>query len=231
MPNMSVSDHLNLELSSVLSITSRTAAAFCDQSLDVAELVGMVDEGDPFTRKGLCEYLGIGESTLSGWIKDGRIPRMAKNACVLLVVQQMLADEVRRLQVQLDAAVSDLKVVRSGTHYQVCDLQEDEEGEIVGRVIADHITTLEDARLLASGRRALRVLKSAQSSGVFEYAREMSENQGFLSGVEALEEDIEAHDLFLSDYPRWKARFGKATRTRMLDDLLADKPEAEGDKS
>jgi len=222
MSNMTVYDLLNLDLPVVLAMDPRSAAAVCDRSLDIAELVGMVDEGVPFTRKALCEYLGIGESTLSGWIKDGRIPRMAKNAIVLLVAQQLLAGEVRSLRVQLNAAVSDLKVVRSGTHYQVCELQENEEGEVVGRVIADQITTIEDARLLASGRRALRVLRDTQNSGVFDYAHQMSENQGFLNGVEALEEEIESHDLFLSDYPKWKAKFGKTARQHLLDDLLAD---------
>ncbi len=221
---------LVLELSAILAIRPRSAAEICEQALDVTGLVTGLDDGDPFTRKGLCEYLGIGESTLSGWIKDGRIPRMAKNAIVLLAVQQELAAEVRRLQLQLDAAITDLKVVRSGQHYQVCELQEDEEGEVIGRVIADQIATLEDARLLASGRRALRLLKHTEDSGIFEYVNEVCDNQAFLSDVEAAEEELEAHKLFLSDYPKWKAKFGKKARAHIFDDLIADGKPTEEDK-
>ena len=206
--------NLSPPLSSALELQPSTAAEICDSALGVDQLVESLDAGQPFTRKTLCEYLGIGESTLSGWIKDGRVPRMAKNAIVLLMAQQLLADEVRRLR------ATDLYVVRSGDHFQVCELQEDDEGELVGRVLADHIATIEDARLLAGGRRALRVLKEVEHCGVFDYAYDMSENQAFLSGVEAAEQALDSHALFLSDHAKWLSKFGKKSRARSLDDLL-----------
>ena len=210
---------LSLPLSSALELKPRTAAEICDSALEVDQLVDSLDGGRPFTRKTLCEFLGIGESTLSGWIKDGRIPRMAKNAIVLLMTQQQLAAEVRRLR------DDDLHVVRSGDHYQVCDLHEDEEGEFVGRVIADRIPTLEDARLLASGRRALRLMQGMESA--VEEVIEISNDCGNRSAVQdfqSIQEQSEAHALFLTDYQQWKERFGKKTSAErlahMLDDLL-----------
>jgi hypothetical protein len=218
----------NLTLSSALELQPRTAAEICDSALEVDQLVESLDAGQPFTRKTLCEYLGIGESTLSGWIKDGRIPRMAKNALVLLEVQQLLTLQIRHLGTQLDTATNDLRVARSGDSYQVCEYREDEDGEIVGRVIADRIATLEDARLLASGRRALRVLKKVEDSGVFEYVHDMSENERFIAGVQAAEDEVEAHQLSLTDYPRWQTKFGKKARENLLNDLLDyDKPSPE----
>lgn len=194
---------LNLPLSSVLELHPRKAAEFCETALEMDQLVDSLDSGRPFARKTLCEYLGIGESTLSGWIKDGRIPRMAKNAIVLLMAQQQLAAEVRRLR------ASDLYVVQSGDHFLVSELREDDDGELVGRVLADHIATIEDARLLASGRRALRVLQNVENSGVFDYVHDMSENEPFIAGVQAAEDQIESHRLYLTDYPSWQKQFGK----------------------
>lgn len=216
MPN------IDLTLSAALELRPRTAAEICDDALDVEQLTDSLDAGQPFTRKTLCEYLGIGESTLSGWIKEGRIPRMAKNAIVLLEAQQLLAHRVRHLEAQLDAAANDLRVTRSGDSYQVCEYREDAEGEIVGRVIADRVATLEDARLLASGRRALRVLKKVEDSGVFDYVHDMSENEGLLDDVMAAEREVEAHELFLTDYSKWQAKFGKRAVQKRVDDFLAD---------
>lgn len=207
---------LDLPLSSVLELTPRTAAGICEAVLDVESLVESLESGQPFTRKALCEYLGIGESTLSGWIKDGRIPRMAKNAIVLLKAQQMLAAEVRRLR------VNDLFVVRAGDHYQVCELNEDDDGESVGRVLADNIGRIEDARLLASGRRALRVLQTIDDCGVFKYAHDVSDNQAFLDDVSFAERELDSHVLHTTNHAEWKTQFGRNSGRGLLDDLLAD---------
>ena len=158
---------IQLDTDAILDVNPQTAAEFCDKNLDVDKLVSCLETGDPFTRRGLCDFLDIGESTLSGWIKEGRVPRMAKNAIVLLAVQQRLAR-------QLNVVINYPKVIRRGEQFDVVELREDEEGEITGRVIATQIETIEDARLLASGRRALRVLQGIHDSGVFSYAQEMS---------------------------------------------------------
>lgn len=209
-----------LSLSAALELTALTAAEICDQAVGAGQLEASLDAGIPFSRKSLCEFLGIGESTLSGWLKDGRVPRMAKNAIALLAAQKVLAAEVRRL------SDKDLRIVRAGDHYQVCELAEDDDGEIDGRVIADRIASIQDARLLASGRRALRVLERAQDCGVFEYAYDMSENAPFLDGVRAAEAELESHALFVTDHAKWQTQFGKKARTRLLDDASsAEKPQ------
>ncbi len=193
---------IQLDTDAILDVNPQTAAEFCDKNLDVDKLVSCLETGDPFTRRGLCDFLDIGESTLSGWIKEGRVPRMAKNAIVLLAVQQRLAR-------QLNVVINYPKVIRRGEQFDVVELREDEEGEITGRVIATQIETIEDARLLASGRRALRVLQGIHDSGVFSYAQEMSENQSFLRGVNSAEKEIEALELFVGDHAAWKEKFGK----------------------
>lgn len=205
-----------LDIDSLLELHPSNIAEFCDCYLDVASLVESLEAYNPFGRKGLCEYLGIGESTLSGWIKEGRVPQMAKNAFVLLEIQQRLSAEVQTLREEIDESRNDLKVIRSGQHYQVCEFKEDEEGEVVGRVVADRIATIEDARLLASGRRAIRLIKECEPA--FRYVREMTENDVFLARVEEIERKCEAHELLITDYPGWKARFGKLS----LDEFLVN---------
>ncbi len=203
---------LKLQLSLAIGLRPHSAAKICEDALDVASLVYSLNAGDPFSRKELCEYLGVGESTLSGWIKEGRIPRMARNAIALLGIQQMLAAELRRLQ------ADDLRVVRAGQHFQVCELLEDQDGELTGRVIAENVPTIEDARLLASGRRALRLLQQVDDASLIDYARDMSDNASFLRGVDEVEHDIEAHRLYVTDHSQWQAKYGR----KMLDGLLGE---------
>ena len=215
----------DIDVDSILALRPSQVAEFCDRQLDAGTLVENLEGWSPFGRKGLCEYLGIGESTLSGWLKDGRIPQMAKNAFVLLLAHQRLAEEVRELRAKLEEArAKDLKVVRSGQHYQVCEFEEDEEGEVIGRVVADQVATIEDARLLASGYRALRLAQ--ETAPAFQYVHEMSENAEFLEQVEEIERKLEAHELLITDYEGWKARFGKKTSAerakQLLDDLLGE---------
>jgi hypothetical protein len=210
-------------------------AEFCDQYLDTSGLAESVEGWSPFGRKGLCEYLGIGESTLSGWFKEGRIPRMAKNAFVLLLAQQRLSEEIRGLRTELDdARAQDLRVVGTGQHFQVCEFQEDEEGEIVGRVVADNIATLDDARLLASGHRALRLAREA--ADVFQYVYEQSTNDEFICQVKEIERHLEAHELFVTDHEGWRKRFGKkssklAITLEDLDKVVTQRAEQPPDQS
>lgn len=206
------------DLNLLLELKPYKAAEICDRLLDARRLVDLVESWQPFTRKSLCEYLGIGESTLSGWLKEGRIPQMAKNAIVLLLAHQQLAEEVKALRLEKKRAQTDLKVVRSGERFQVCEFIEDEEGEVIGRVIADHVDTLEDARLLASGRRTLQL--AADTTFIFDYVREQSENEAFLEQIEALQAQLVAQALFVTDHQQWKKSFGKKGRGERAKELL-----------
>src|SRR5687768_10648728 len=101
--------HDHYDLDAITRLKLDEVAGFCDRQVDAESLASSIENEDwpCFSRKSLCEYLGIAESTLSGWFKDHRIPRMAKNAYVLLLIQQQLAEQVRELRAKLAAATYD----------------------------------------------------------------------------------------------------------------------------
>lgn len=213
-----------LDIDAFFGESSQDIVGLCEAHIDAESLADSLDRRSPFTRKELCELLGIGESTLSGWLKDGRLPQMAKITLLLLANNRQLWQEIRNLK----ADAGDLKVIQNGPRYQVCEITVDEEGEPVGRVVADGIATLDDARLLASSRRAARLLNDAEA--LFNYVADNTENKQFSSEARSLQKKYEAHLLFLRDHPRWREQFGKASSlNRFFGELGLAASETEGD--
>ena len=87
-------EYLNIDVIAD-NLTVERTAEFCAGALDASTLFEELDFGPFSSRKTFCEYLGIGESTLTGWLKGERVPRMAKEAYVLLLAVQGLRAEVR----------------------------------------------------------------------------------------------------------------------------------------
>ena len=185
------------QLTPYLGLKPAKAAEFCDSELDAGDLLEHLEKERPFNRRRLCEFLGIGESTLSGWLKEGRVPQMAKNSIVLLKAQQVLAAEVKRLW-------TEPCVVRSGNTYQIVEFTFDEDGERVGRVIADGIATLEDAQRLASGPRALGLVAKVLGEGLFDYVDDQCDNAAFRDSVQALRAELHNFALFHADRATWR---------------------------
>ena len=69
-------------LDQLLGLPLRDVGEWCDEVLNAEILLKEIEEAGPFapSRKRLCQYLDIAESTLSGWLKEDRIPRLAKEA-------------------------------------------------------------------------------------------------------------------------------------------------------
>jgi hypothetical protein len=170
----------------------------------------LVDEGKfgeaieaywPSGRKGFCEFLGVGESTLSGWLKDGRVPRYARVAFGLARARDLLADEVKvQRQEEMDP-----KVVRTPDgHYQLCRFRPDEEGVEVGTVMADRIPSFADAAFLASGMPAFRLLRQAR--GVVTEILERTDNEEYTEKLEDLLAEIDNLTLFAFRNRTWRER-------------------------
>jgi phage antirepressor YoqD-like protein len=85
-------------LTEILELNASSTAEFCDGYFDATTLSEHIEREDPFSRKELCKYLGIGESTLTGWLKEDRIPLMAKQAMILPLAHRVLKGEVTRLK-------------------------------------------------------------------------------------------------------------------------------------
>ena len=212
---------------SVPDLTPRSTPAFCDQYMDVESLAAGLDERFPYSRKEVCELLGIGESTLSGWLKDGRIPQMAKIALVLLHATRELRREVHGLAEKIRLARNELKVIRTNGHFQVCEFLTDEEGDVVGRIVADNITSLEDARLLASARRAVELIEG--SLDAFQYVEEVCSNPDYVDKMRSLRFASRRHIAFVTDYESWREQYGEASAWRRVQEMLERAPEERTD--
>lgn len=128
-------------------------------------------------RKAFCEFLGIGESTLSTWLQSGRIPRMAAISYVLLAAIRLLSKEMGR---QKEPFV--LKAPDAGFPFAVVIPSNDRTlGQIVA-MAADYYVA-----------QSFAAAKSNEVANSIEYAKELlaerSENEGdfFYEAASALE--------------------------------------------
>ena len=109
----------------------------------------------------LGAVLGVPETTVNGWFKSGKFPALAKLAFGVL-----LNRDVRPHRNWIP--------VKNGDEYAVCDTRGP-----VGRIVADNIACLEDARLLAAAPQ----LHEAGGGAfvVFDDARDFMEGFGDLA--------------------------------------------------
>jgi len=153
-------------LNSLLDAGADGISDFCAKHLDAAQLTKHFDRADPMTRKEFCKYLEVGESTVTGWLKEDRIPLMAKEAIVLRLAMPLLR--------ALRDTDCEPRIVKSQDGYQICEFSKDGRGEITGSVIALGVTNIQRARLMLSGlqaaglrERALRLLESGCDTFTF----------------------------------------------------------------
>ena len=113
-------------------------------------------------RKTLCQYLAIGESTYTGWVQAGRIPRAAAIAYTLHRNLQQRARRIRALkQERLEP-----RVVVVDDMFAICEFRENEHGEIEGRLVATGISDQSAAHDMAR-------LRSRAFTDVLEEAIEL----------------------------------------------------------
>ena len=137
----------------------RAISEFSDQALDAESLLEELDNDWPFnhSRREYCEFIGVGESTLTGWLKQDRIPRAAKIAHVLLHACAVLASEVKR---EKDADNAP-KVIFDGKTYQLVLFTTDEHGSELGTIIASNIPSHQAARVFAQSLSAFQMLEAS----------------------------------------------------------------------
>ena len=88
-----------IPLEDVLGLDAKQLAEHCEW-FPLADFVSDVEYYEPgglASRRDICEFLDIGESTLSGWLKQERVPRMALLAMTALAVIERL-DNIRMRQ-------------------------------------------------------------------------------------------------------------------------------------
>lgn len=127
--------------------SARTLAAEFAQDLmaDPKLLKSELQGGGPMSRKPFCEFMGIGESTLTGWLQSERMPQPAAVAYVLLLAAQQLQDQLTKLVKRQ----GEPRIIALAGKYAVVRFEESDVGESVGRIIASDISDLAEARKIA----------------------------------------------------------------------------------
>ena len=98
-------------------------------------------------RAGFCEFLGIRESTLSGWLKDGNLPYYEKVAFGIAVAFENLKKEHQSLINEHEAPV----IVNLGDQWGLMEIRKDDSCASTGRILASGITSEDDAKRLQAG--------------------------------------------------------------------------------
>ena len=109
----------------------------------------------------LGAVLDVPETTVNGWFKSGKFPVLSKLAFGVL-----LSRAIRPPRSWIP--------VKNGTGYAVCDTQ----GPI-GRIVADNISSLDDAMLLAAAPQLYEA--GGDAFVVFDNARDLMEGWGDLA--------------------------------------------------
>ena len=153
-------------------------------------------------RQRFCEFLSIGESTLTGWFKAVRVPRAAQVAYVLLVGMQILQSEIKRLRQES----KEPKIVNDGDTYQLVRFETDDTGVTIGKIMARDIADLKTARVVAGSVRAFRTLQETRY--VIHEMLERTENSAYIKELKDLDTRIIKDTLSAFDPDRWRDLFG-----------------------
>lgn len=122
------------------------ASAFGKALMSAPKLLKAELQGDgPLSRKRFCEFLGIGESTLTGWLQTERIPQAAAVAYALLLATRALQARVNRLECSREEP----RIIAIGDKYAVVRFESGKDERSIGRVIAGDIGDLITARQFA----------------------------------------------------------------------------------
>lgn len=149
-------EHMRAEFGSefepkILSYASISQIA--DRVLEPGVMAQFVREGF-VSQKAFGEFLGVGESTVAGWMKTSSFPEYAKRA----TIAAYFAIKYRRQMEMGKKNASDPKVVQDGDTYMVVRFVEDDAGNEVGEVLANDIKSAKSARVFASALNAWRMI-------------------------------------------------------------------------
>lgn len=162
--------------------------AYATSHAEIEDLLSLTDgagarKGLSFgTRRAFCEAVGIGESTLAGWLKERRLPPLARAVVGLLHLYHanLLATEAHE-----DYSKRDEVVVRDGDSFMIVDVSRglQQPGKIVARNIPDKETAfrlISHNELKYAFKLALGELESAGEAGYKVQEALLGYLEGFL---------------------------------------------------
>lgn len=173
--------------------------AYATSHAEIEDLLSLTDgagarKGLSFgTRRAFCEAVGIGESTLAGWLKERRLPPLARAVVGLLHLYHanLLATGAHE-----DYSKRDEVVVRDGDSFMIVDVSRglQQPGKIVARNIPDKETAF---RLISHNELRYAVkLAFGELESAAEAGREIPE--GLLVYLEGFLHQ-RPHDLVLNE--------------------------------
>ncbi|MCH7710181.1 MAG: hypothetical protein IH903_00945 [Proteobacteria bacterium] len=201
---MSIIEIFSVDL---LEIKPSSVGDYCESLLDSETLRQELLGDGPFGRKSFCAYLGIGESTLTGWLQSGRIPRVASEAYVLFLALQVMQEEIRRLEQEAE----NLKVVETNGKHSICKFRRGEDGVVLGQVLAENIPDLGTACALAAGASVSSVKLLQDCEYEIDHRLESLESGGdegtsYWVSLQELRSQVEKQQLLLTDFEAWKLK-------------------------
>lgn len=136
---------------------ARKIAQIADDTLDGETMVRFVHEFFLLQRS-FGEFIGVGESTVAGWMKNAAFPDYAKRAALAAYYAEKHYHALK--EATRDAQRP--RVVKDGDRYLIVQFDADETGVSIGRVIARDIPSEKAALVLAGSVRAWDLLGEAE---------------------------------------------------------------------
>lgn len=117
-------------------------------------------------RKEFCEMLGVGESTLFGWLKGNRIPKMVKLIIGLFQQQADIQAELKEREKAYDRLKKSDRVVRDGDRFMIVEFPDGEGGKDLGwgRIVAKDIPDDQAAKKLMARHDLTELLSWVESA-------------------------------------------------------------------
>ena len=110
------------------------------------------------TQKSFGEFLGVGESTVAGWMKNASFPDYAKRAALAAYYAQKHFRALDRATVEAERP----KIVKDMDTFMIVKFESDETGVAIGKVLARDIGSEKAALVFAGGLRAWDLLERAE---------------------------------------------------------------------
>jgi transcriptional regulator with XRE-family HTH domain len=193
----------------------RAIAKIADEALGGHDMIRFVREGF-LSQKAFGEFLGVGESTVAGWMKSGSFPDYAKRATLAAYYSNKYFRKLK--EAKRDATRP--KVVEDGDRYSIVRFKVDEAGVTAGEVLARDIPTKKAALVLAGSIRAWELL--GETEHLIDHELESRDPQDS-AWIQELKDEIglERARTFAHDKLLELERERKETFTELnLDDLV-----------
>jgi len=181
----------------------REFVTFLDQEIDTDWLLDYLQakNAEFSNRKEFCEILGIGESTLSGWLKGDRIPKMAKVIIGLLKSRELDREERKDREVQIENLRNRDRIVQDGDRFLIVEFSANER---FGRIVARDIPDLATAQKFNLRYSFVDLLKEIHANSAFW---EGDDEVGYLEHLKVqIEEALTAEEWITSAKRRSKKK-------------------------